>query len=286
MHGACSPCLIMVEGIIGSGKTTTASGIQRFLEEHHIASELFLEGDIHHPADYEHTAWLGTDDWIHLLSRWPAYRASLEVVSQPAENGYMVPYGALVESLAEPLPDALFAELASRSVYDGIPLSRHRRLLTDRWRAFAQSRQASRTVTILECCFLQNPLMKFIVQHDAAPSVLVDHLSIVAEALRPLNPVVLYLDPPDTMGTITQVVRERSPQWREAVVQYHVGQAFGRAHGLRGWEGFLTFLRQRPALERHILAHVPVRSVVIDDDISPQRWDRVTALLSEWFPLS
>ena len=285
MHGECSPRLIMVEGIIGSGKTTTASGIHRFLGEHHIASELFLEGDLHHPADYEHTAWLGAADWIHLLSRWPAYRTSLEVVSQPADHGCLVPYAALAESLAEPLPDALFAELASRSVYDGIPLNRHRRLLTDRWRAFAQSRQALRTVTILECCFLQNPLMKFIVQHDAAPSVLVDHLSIVAESLRPLNPVVLYLDPPDTMGTITQVVRERSPQWREAVVQYHVSQAYGRAHGLRGWEGFLTFMRQRPPLEHQILAQLPIDTVTIADDSAPQRLDRVEHILSAWFSL-
>ncbi len=79
-----------------------------------------------------------TGDCVHLLSRWPAYRTSLEVVSQPADHGCLVPYGALAESLEESLPDALFAELASRSVvYDGILLNRHRCLLTDRWRAFA-----------------------------------------------------------------------------------------------------------------------------------------------------
>ena len=73
-----------------------------------------------------------TDDCVHLLSRWPAYRTSLEVVSQPADHGCLVPYGALAESLEESLPDALFAELASRSVvYDGILLNRHRCLLTD-----------------------------------------------------------------------------------------------------------------------------------------------------------
>lgn len=182
MYADPVPRLIMVEGTIGSGKTTTASGIHRFLKGHHIASELFLAGDIHNPADFEHTAWLGTDDWVDLLSRWPTYRTSLEVVSQPARHGWLVPYGALTESLAERLPDGLLAELAARSVYDGIPLDRHRRLLIDRWRVFAQSRQASRIVTILECCFLQNPLMKFVVQLDVTPSVLVEHLSIIAEA--------------------------------------------------------------------------------------------------------
>jgi hypothetical protein len=276
----------MVEGIIGSGKTTTASGIHRFLDEHGIASEFFLEGDIHHPADYEHTAWLGTDDWAHLLSQWPAYRTSLEAVSQPADGGVLVPYGVLEDSREKPLPDALSAALASRSVYDGTPLDCHRRLLTDHWREFARARQASETVTILECCFLQNPLSKFIVQHAAAPSTLVEHLSVIAEALRPLHPVVLYLAPPDIEGTIGRIVRERSSEWRDAVIQYCGGGAFGRAHGLHGWDGFLTFLRQRPALERDILAQLPVRTVIIADDTAPQRWDRVKTLLSTWFPLS
>lgn len=276
----------MVEGTIGSGKTTTATRVHRWLGERHIAAELFLEGDVHHPADYEHTAWLSMDDWVGLITRWPAFRPSLEAVRRPADSGYLVPYGVLEDSSTGRLPDALYAELASRSVYDGTPLDRHRRLLADRWRVFAQSRQTSARVTILECCFLQNPLMKFVVQHDVAPSVLVEHLSGIAEALQPLRPIVLYLAPPDIEGTIEQACRERPAQWRDGIVPYIVGQAYGRARGLHGWEGVLTFLRQRPGLECEILAQLPVRTVTIADGVATQRWDRVKTLLSAWFPLA
>ncbi len=137
-------------------------------------------------------------------------------------------------------------------------------------------------VTVLECCFLQNPLMKFVVQHDAVPSVLGDHLSVIANALQPLNPAVLYLAPPDIEGTIAQAARERSSEWLEAVIQYHVGQALGRARGLHGGEGFLTFLRQRPTLERSILDRIPVRTVVLESAVSPERWDSVETLLTAW----
>lgn len=217
----------------------------------HIAADLFLEGDVHHPTDYEHTAWLSLDDWVGLLARWSAFRSALEALSRPADGGYVVPYGVWEDACPDPVPDALSAEFASRSVYDGTPLDRHRRLLADRWRVFAQSRQASSPVTILECCFLQNPLMKFVVQHDAAPSALVDHLSGIAEALRPRCPMVLYLAPPDIEGTIDQACRERTAQWREGLISYIVDQAYGRARGLHGWEGVLRFLRHRSELARH-----------------------------------
>ena len=99
---------------------------------------------------------------------------------------------------------------------------------------FAKSRQASPQVTILECCFLQNLLTKFVVQHDAAASALVEHLSGIADALRPLSPMVLYLAPPDIEGTIDQACRERTAQWRNGLISYIVGQAYGRARGLHG----------------------------------------------------
>ncbi|MHB1953753.1 MAG: hypothetical protein ACYCOU_08365 [Sulfobacillus sp.] len=92
--------------------------------ERHIAAEVFLEGDGHHPADYGYTAWLCMDDWVGLLARWPAFRPSWEAVSRVADRGYLVPYGVLADSCTDPLPDALCAELAERSVYDGTPLDR------------------------------------------------------------------------------------------------------------------------------------------------------------------
>ncbi len=126
--------------------------------------------------------------------------------------------------------------------------------------------------------------MKFVVQHDAAPSALVEHLSAIAEVLRPLRPMVLYLAPPDIEGTLDLACRERTAQWRDGLVSYIVGQAYGRARGLHGWEGVLGFLRHRSELERDILAQLPIDTVTIADDTAPQRWDRVETLLSAWLP--
>jgi thymidylate kinase len=50
--------LIVVEGIPGSGKTTTANFIKELLDERNISNQLFLEGDLNHPADFESVACL------------------------------------------------------------------------------------------------------------------------------------------------------------------------------------------------------------------------------------
>jgi len=40
--------LVIVEGLPGSGKTTTASAIHEVLTNNYISSELFLEGNLDH----------------------------------------------------------------------------------------------------------------------------------------------------------------------------------------------------------------------------------------------
>jgi thymidylate kinase len=50
--------LILIEGIPGVGKTTTAQNIKKFLDKKGIKSKLFLEGNFDHPADYENVAYL------------------------------------------------------------------------------------------------------------------------------------------------------------------------------------------------------------------------------------
>jgi len=42
--------LILVEGLPGSGKTSTARYVKQLLDEQNIANRLFLEGDLEHPG--------------------------------------------------------------------------------------------------------------------------------------------------------------------------------------------------------------------------------------------
>ena len=48
--------LILVEGLPGSGKTTTAVFVADWLKEHGMETAVFLEGSLDHPADFESVA--------------------------------------------------------------------------------------------------------------------------------------------------------------------------------------------------------------------------------------
>jgi tRNA uridine 5-carbamoylmethylation protein Kti12 len=70
--------LILVEGIPGSGKTSTANFIQKWLDEHGFANRLFLEGDLDHPADYESVAYFSRPEYAQFLIDHEASRLQLE----------------------------------------------------------------------------------------------------------------------------------------------------------------------------------------------------------------
>lgn len=50
--------LYLIEGLPGSGKTTTAEALTYLLQEQQTDTRLHIEGDLNHPADYESVAYL------------------------------------------------------------------------------------------------------------------------------------------------------------------------------------------------------------------------------------
>ena len=66
------------KGIPAREKTSTAQFVQQWLEERGIATQLFLEGDLHHPADYECVAHFTRAAYDDLLAAWPEARPIIE----------------------------------------------------------------------------------------------------------------------------------------------------------------------------------------------------------------
>ncbi len=70
-----TPCkLVLVEGIPGPGKTTTATFVKRLLDRHDVPSRLFCEGDLDHPADFESVAHFDGPDFEAFLANHAPYR--------------------------------------------------------------------------------------------------------------------------------------------------------------------------------------------------------------------
>ena len=65
--------LVLVEGLPGFGKTTTARLVHDILTEMNLKSQLFLEGDLEHPADYDGVAYFNEHEFNTLLIIFATY---------------------------------------------------------------------------------------------------------------------------------------------------------------------------------------------------------------------
>jgi len=274
--------LILVEGIPGSGKTSIALHIDRFLAERGWATRLYLEGDVHHPADYESVAYFERQAWEAFRSRHPEQRALLERhLVWRGEDGFLA-YGQLSRQLdgRHDLPAAVWEELAARDVYNVPSQDTYRRLALAQWQAFADQSRLGEETFLFECCFLQNPLTVLVGRHNRDGAEAVAHIQAVADSVAALHPILIYLRQEDPRATLERVARERPHAWWDFLISYFVGRGWCQALGLEGPEGVIAFYEMRQRLELDILARLNMRALVVDT--APDDWENSHRTVEEF----
>ena len=261
--------LILVEGIPGSGKTTTARFVCDWLEEHGKHPALFLEGDWHHPADYESVACLTGPEYAELLAQFPDQADFLAQQAWQEDGEWFFRYHELQYEHSDHRPAALFETLARFEIYN-LPAEKHWRLLLKSWQKFAARAASEDLVYVFECCFLQNPTTTLLAWHNLSETAVRQHVLSLAQAVGPLQPKLIYLARQDVAATLESARAERPKGWIDFVTRYLTEHDYGQAHGLHGFEGVIDFYALRQALELDILRTLPVASRVIVDDLD---WD-------------
>lgn len=84
--------LVLIEGLPGFGKTTTAQLVHEILMEMNIKSQLFLEGNLEHPADYDGVAFFKKNEFDELLSTHEKFRDLLSNRMIKHGNNYFLEY--------------------------------------------------------------------------------------------------------------------------------------------------------------------------------------------------
>lgn len=257
--------LILVEGLPGSGKSTTAKMIQQLYEEMGRPSRLFLEGDLEHPADYEGVAFFSQQEFEDLVSNQEILAGALKRAALPLDGGgWLLEYRKLRERTASGLPDELLHMIARNDIYE-LPLAENRRLIKGRWEQFAQAMLERTDTTILECCLLQNPLTVGMIKHGASKEIDTRFVLELASIVKELNPLVIYVDQPDVEDSFRKAVRERPAEWSEGFIQYYTTQGYGSTQPYKGVEGTIEVLRARGELEQEILSRLGLNKVIIDN---------------------
>ena len=256
--------LIIFEGIPGSGKSTAATHLEEYLKSKGLTVRFWREGDFDHPADFEGIARLSEAEYQSLLSRFSELTKFFHEQLTIRGADYLLKYRKLQRDHPQDVPQSLVDELSRSDVYDGLPMEEYCRLALDRWRDFVNSAENSGQITLLECCFLQNPLTVMLARHDADPQLARKQIAGISDIIASLNSQVIYLHPRNVRAALEHVRAERPKEWADFVTWYLTGQAYGKSHDLQGYEGVIQFYEMRQILEVDILKRLSIPSLVLE----------------------
>ena len=232
--------LIIVEGLPCSGKSTMSAYAAELLRR--SEKVCFVdEGNGDHPADYE----------FHALA--PA--------GLLGDQSRVVP-------LAEYSGD-LLEQLMQYKIYDALPWEVERPLMLHKWRQFIREAQYD-TIYVFNCVLLQNPMCETMMRFGFTQAESHYYIEEIAEIIRPMNPMVVYLKQDDIADSVRKAAAER-PGWLDAVISYHVNGAYGKSIRAEGFDGYIRCLNERQIRELNILSNLSLDHIVLDN---PQRdWD-------------
>lgn len=240
--------LIIVEGLPCSGKSTISAYVGQVLGQKEKVC-VIDEGTGDHPADYE----------FHALAPAGLCAEKETIVSLAAYSG---------DQLERLMP---------YKIYDGLPWETEKPLMLDKWRQFVKIAQPD-TTYVFNCVFLQNPMCEIMMRFGFAQEVSLHYIEEIAEIIRPMNPIVIYLKNEEIADTVRTTESER-PGWLDAVVDYHVNGAYAKCIGAKGFEGYIACLLERQRRELSILSELPVESCVLEN---PQRdWQNAKTVLRQ-----
>lgn len=196
--------LIIVEGLPGSGKSTTASMIAEQLSKKGKKVICFDEGTKEHPADYFD--------------------------------------------------------------YNFSSFEQEKKLILEKWNSFVNNYDEN-TIYIFNCIFLQNPMSETMMKFGLSYNDSLDYISRISEIIKPLNPIIIYIDELNVKSSIDKVVEERGNDWLDYVVEYHTSQGYGKQNNLIGYLGYIECLEERKKRELNILKSIDLDSYIISQDI-------------------
>jgi len=257
--------LIVVEGIPGSGKTSTAQYVRDWAANQGLNPLLYLEDAPNHPVDLDTLSYFDTEQYQQFTAQFEVYQPIIEKISKKGDEGFFVFYRRWGEVTGETMPEDLAQVLYGHDAHDTLHPEKYLALMKERWQRFGAEAKKNDQVSIFECCLFQNPFTIFVGKHNYAPEVVRSTILKLAETVQALNPSLIVLQGKSVQGTLQRVIKERPKQWIEGVEWYITQQGYGKAHQLAGMEGVISFYQMMQDMETEISAQLDWNTRIIDN---------------------
>lgn len=146
--------------------------------------------------------------------------------------------------------------------YDFQNFRTEREQIINKWKEFVANRDDD-TVYVFNCIFLQNPMCETMMRFDMNTEDSCKYICEIAEIIKPLNPIVYYLEQANIKKAIEDVLEERGNEWLNAVIGYHTEQGYGKARHLSGFDGYISCLEERQKRELCILKETGIEYKIL-----------------------
>ncbi|WP_160031507.1 hypothetical protein [Paenibacillus sp. An7] len=281
-----TPKLILVEGLPGFGKSTTAQLIHEILTEHNMRSQLFLEGNLDHPADYDGVAYFKQHTYDELLRTHEEFRNVLNNYTTIQDDNYFIEYRKMVNEYGSRIPNELVQEIFKNDIYE-LTLNQNRKLITERWRQFAELSLHGTDIYIFECCFIQNPVTIGMIKYGAKKEEVISYVIELEAIVENLNPLLIYVEQSDLDHSLRKAIKERPEEWSEGFIEYYTNQGYGQKQGYKGLEGTIQVLKARRAWEEEICNRLNIAKKKVDNSAYNRNDYKqcLEGILSEWSSL-
>ncbi|HDR5486965.1 TPA: hypothetical protein QCS67_002182 [Bacillus anthracis] len=256
--------LIIVEGLPGFGKSTTAQLINDIISQNKIEVELFLEGNLNHPADYDGVSCFNKFEFDRLLSNSGDFKEVLLKRVLKKGSNYLLPYRKIKNEFGDQFSDELFNDISRNDIYE-LPFDKNVELIADKWQDFAEIALEDDKVYIFECCFIQNPLTIGMIKYGEQKEKIINYVMKVAKIIENLNPMLFYVEQDDLEFSFRKALKERNPEWSTGIVDYYTNQGYGKEHNHSGVEGAIKVLEARRNLELEIFDMLKMKKEKINN---------------------
>lgn len=259
--------LIIVEGMPCSGKSTTAKYIAERLEADGKTVYFADEGTGKHPADYEFQSYISKDVLVNFTE--DEQKAIIDS-SETKSNGYIVELNKILDdNVCKDFPK-LFNKLLNYKIYDFLDWETESKLMLDKWHDFVANADKS-TVYVFNCVFLQNPMCETMMRFNFKTEKSRNYIAEIYEIIKPLNPKIVYLKSDNIADSINKAIAERGNDWLKSVIDYHTNGGYGKAHNLKGFDGYIACLEERQKRELEILKSIEIKNLLLCN--AHKNWD-------------
>ena len=158
---------------------------------------------------------------------------------------------------------------ADFSNYDFVDFATERRLILEKWRQFVVNSDKN-AVYVFNSIFLQNPMCETMMRFGQDEKESAHYIGEIAQIIRQMNPLIIYIDSPDVKKTVDSVLQERGENWLNAVIDYHTLHGYGKDNNLYGYLGYIQCLEERKKREKSILQSLKINYRIVSRDIDPK----------------